>query len=246
MIFVSNIIRIKRISIIALFIALFFLVYDYCQTSQPNIWGDEPDEPYITISGKKPIDAYVEVWTHFWVTGDECEAYSYDLFGQKSHKGGKISQKITHGFAKNDSKYEFRIPYQTYRNSQGCMVELRDFSIQAHNSFGSAGFAQLRVSQAGKEYYNRAMNLNSLISAKECGPYYSEESSRWTNGFGCYYYIDGKKKSKNQEFNAYSAYYNFSEFKNDTVIHYDILAGENYRSEPLSSAQKTEVISDDN
>lgn len=54
------------------------------------------------------------------------------------------------------------------------------------------------------------------------------------------------RKSKNQEFNAYSAYYNFSEFKNDTVIHYDILAGENYRSEPLSSAQKTAVISDDN
>ncbi|EKO3792082.1 hypothetical protein HAR83_001478 [Vibrio metschnikovii] len=233
----NSLTRKNIILIIALFITLAFLGLDYYQSSRLNVWGDEPDESYITISGKKPTDAYLEVWTHFWVTGDECEAYSYDLFGQKSHKGGKISQKITHNFAKNDSKYEFRIPYQTYKNSQGCMVELRDFSIQAHNSFGSAGFAQLRVSQAGKEYYNRAMNLNSLISAKECGPYYSEEFSRWTNGFGCYYYIDGKKKSKNQEFNAYSAYYNFSEFKNDTVIYYDILAGENYRSEPLDKEQ---------
>lgn len=89
--FIANTNRKKRISIIVLFIALFFLGSDYYQTSQPNILGDEPDESYITISGKKPIDAYLEVWTHFWVTGDECEAYSYDLFGQKSHKGGKIS-----------------------------------------------------------------------------------------------------------------------------------------------------------
>lgn len=147
----NNLGVIKLISVVILFIALFFLGVDYYQTSQPNIWGDEPNESYIIISGKKPIDSYLEVWTHFWVTGDECEAYSYDLFGQKSHKGGKISQKITHNFAKDDSKYEFRIPYQTYKNSQGCMVELRDFSIQAHNSFGSAGFAQLRVSQAGKK-----------------------------------------------------------------------------------------------
>ncbi|OXX63153.1 hypothetical protein [Vibrio sp. V15_P4S5T153] len=235
--FIANTNRKKRISIVVLFIALFFLGYDYYQTSQPNIWGDESDESYITISGKKPIDAYLEVWTHFWVTGDECEAYSYDLFGQKAHKGGKISQKITHDFAKDDSNYEFRIPFKTYKNSQNCIVELRDFSIQAYNSFGSAGFAQLRVSQAGKEYYNRAIEPDLSIVAKDCGAYYSEKFNQWTNGFGCYYYIDGKRKSQDQEFNAYSAYYDFSKFNNDTVIHYDILAGENYRSEPLVQEQ---------
>ncbi len=50
--FITNTNRKKRISIIVLFIALFFLGSDYYQTSQPNILGDEPDESYITISGK--------------------------------------------------------------------------------------------------------------------------------------------------------------------------------------------------
>lgn len=227
-----------------LFVVLTFLGYAYYQSSQSDIWGDQSDEPYIKITGKKPTDAYLDVWAHFWVTGDECEAYSYDLFGKKAHQGGKISQKITHNFSKYDSDYEFRIPYQTYINSQKCMVELRDFSIQAYNGYGSAGFAQLRVSPAGNEYYNREIELNLLISAKDCGPFYSEKFSKWTQGFGCYYYVEGKKKSQAQEFNAYTVYYDFSRFNNETVINYDILAGENYRSEPLSSEQKTAVISD--
>ncbi|MBJ7016538.1 hypothetical protein JG655_07320 [Vibrio cholerae] len=245
--FLSNIIRIKRISFIALFIALVFLGYEYFHSYRPNIWGDEPDESYITISGKKPIDAYLEVWTHFWVTGDECEAYSYDLFGQKAHQGGKISQKITHDFAKDGSNFEFRIPYQTYKNSQNCIVELRDFSIQAHNDFDTVGFAQLRFSPAGREYYNREVDLNSLITADNCNSdIFKSIRKEWAGAIGCHFYVDGKKKNKDEEFNAYTIYYDFSKFNNDTVIHYDILAGENYRSEPLSSAQKTAVVSDDN
>lgn len=235
----NNLTMKKRISIVVLFIALFFLGYDYYQTSQPNIWGDEPDESYITISGKKPIDAYLEVWTHFWVTGDECEAYSYDLFGQKSHKGGKISQKITHNFAKDDSRYEFRIPYQTYKNEQNCIVELRDFSIQAYNKFDTVGFAQLRVSPAGNEYYNRSIELGSSIEAKNCRARYYEDLDEWSTGLACSFYTNGKMKDKKDlvEFNAYTVYYDFSKFNNDTMIHYDILAGENYRAEPLVQEQ---------
>ncbi|OXX28604.1 hypothetical protein B9J95_15980, partial [Vibrio sp. V14_P6S14T42] len=60
--FITNTNRKKRISIVVLFIALFFLGYDYYQTSQPNIWGDEPDESYITITGKKPTDTHIVAW----------------------------------------------------------------------------------------------------------------------------------------------------------------------------------------
>ncbi|CAH8197937.1 hypothetical protein [Vibrio aestuarianus] len=112
-------------------------------------------------------------------------------------------------------------------------MELGRIIVQAYNKFGTVGFAELRIYQAGKKYYNRSIEPDTSITAKDCGAYYSEKLNRWTNGFGCYYYIDGKRKSQVQEFNAYSAYYDFSKFNNDTVIHYDVLAGENYRSEPL-------------
>ncbi|CAH8192609.1 hypothetical protein VAEKB19_2790002 [Vibrio aestuarianus] len=43
-----------------LFIVLVFLRFDYYQSIQPNIWGDKANEPYITITGKKPSDAHLE------------------------------------------------------------------------------------------------------------------------------------------------------------------------------------------
>lgn len=49
----NSLTRKKRISIILLFIVLVFLGYDYYKSTQPNIWGDEPDESYIKITGKK-------------------------------------------------------------------------------------------------------------------------------------------------------------------------------------------------
>ena len=64
----NNPTRKKRISIIVLFIVLVFLSYDYYQTSQPNIGGDEPDESYITITGKKPKDAKVDAWARWGVS----------------------------------------------------------------------------------------------------------------------------------------------------------------------------------
>jgi len=42
-----------------------------------------------------------------------------------------------------------------------------------------------------------------------------------------------KKIYKVPNYNAETLYFDFSQFNDDTVIHYDILAGDNYRSEPL-------------
>lgn len=221
-------------------IALLILSYLYISISTSNGQIANNNLSYITITGKKPPGSHLEAWVHFWVGGEQCESYSYDLFGQKAHKGGKLSQKVTHDFSDDDSRYEFRLPYQTYTDSDNCIVKLRDFSIQAYNAFDTAGFAQLRFGPAGDNLYNKEINVNSFISAKGCEPYYSKQFDRWTNGFGCYFYIDQKKKSKDQEFNAYTVHYDFSKFNDDTVIHYDILAGDNYRSEPLDTVNGPE------
>ncbi|CAM3998004.1 hypothetical protein VIAE109791_13015 [Vibrio aestuarianus subsp. francensis] len=66
----NSLTRKKQISIIVLFIVFVFLGYDYYQSTQPNIWGDEPDESYITITGKKPKDAKVDAWAR-------CRAGAY-------------------------------------------------------------------------------------------------------------------------------------------------------------------------
>ncbi len=233
MIFLSNIIRIKLISIIALFIALVFLGYEYFHSYRPNIWGDEPDESYITITGKKPKDAKVDAWARWEASGDACKARTFSFSNVKWSKGANVDLHVTHDFSTDPSRYELRIPYQKYHDALNCDVILGDIVVQAYNGYGSAGFAQLRISPAGKEYYNRPIDFKLSIAAKDCEPYYYEKFNRWTKGFGCYYYVDEKMKSQDQEFNAYDVYYDFSKFNNDTVIHYDILAGENYRSEPL-------------
>ncbi|EOX3405328.1 hypothetical protein ACPFUG_002483 [Vibrio cholerae] len=233
MIFLSNIIRIKIISIIALFIALVFLGYEYFHSYRPNIWGDEPDESYITITGKKPKDAKVDAWARWGASGDACKARTFSFSNVKWSKGANVKWHITQDFSTDSNRYELRVPYQKYHDSLDCDVELGRVIVQAYNGYGSAGFAQLRISPAGKEYYNRPIDFKLSIAAKDCEPYYSEKFNRWTKGFGCYYYVDEKMKSQDQEFNAYHVYYDFSKFNNDTVIHYDILAGEKYRSEPL-------------
>ncbi|MEF1286127.1 hypothetical protein QTN94_20060, partial [Vibrio sp. M250220] len=126
-----------------------------------------------------------------------------------------------------------RIPFQQYQDSFDCEVTLGDITVQAYNAFDTVGFAQLRIYQSGTKYYNKPIGLDSTIEAKKCEPFYSAKYNRWTNGFGCFYYVNGEKKSKDQEFNAESVYFDFSQFNSDTVIHYDILAGENYRTAPL-------------
>ncbi|MGD8123073.1 hypothetical protein [Vibrio sp. TRT 2004] len=191
------------------------------------------EQESILVTGLKPTDATVKVWANYWVYGDDCESYSYDMFGQKAHRGGKITTFFTPSNDVSDDRYQFTVPYSTYTNSENCVVELRDIKVEAYNAFDTVGFAQLRIYQSGTDYNNKPIGLDSTIEAKKCEPFYSAKYNRWTNGFGCFYYVNGEKKSKDQEFNAESVYFDFSQFNSDTVIHYDILAGEEYRSTPL-------------
>ena len=221
----------KIISIIALFIALVFLGYEYFHSYRPNIWGDEPDEPYITISGKKPIDADITAYGTFFGGGETCKSFSWSASDGKKRKGGKANILFEHNFSESNDSYELRLPFHNFISS-GCDMKLHQIEVEAKNDFDQVGFAKLRIYRPTVTN-DKTLPFSSLIEAKDCEPYYSEKYNRWTNGFGCYYYIDGKRKSQDQEFNAYTIYYDFSKFNNDTVIHYDILAGENYRSEPL-------------
>ncbi len=232
-IFLSNIIRIKIISIIALFIALVFLGYEYFHSYRPNIWGDEPDESYITITGKKPKDAKVDAWARWEASGDACKARTFSFSNVKWSKGANVDLHVTHDFSTDPSRYELRIPYQKYHDALNCDVILGDIVVQAYNAFDTVGFAQLRIYKPNSTD-DKSLPFKSLVEAKDCnGDTFKSVRKEWAGAIGCHFYVDGKKKTKDEEFNAYTLYYDFSKFNNDTVIHYDILAGENYRSEPL-------------
>ncbi|MEF1286095.1 hypothetical protein QTN94_19885 [Vibrio sp. M250220] len=188
----------------------------------------------IRVAGSKPTDATVKVWANYWVYGDDCESYSYDMFGQKAHRGGKITTFFTPSNDVSDDRYQFTVPYSTYTNSKNCVVELRDIKVEAYNAFDTVGFAQLRIHQSGTNYKDRQIDLNSAIKAKNCDAFLHQwKDKTWSGGLGCHYSVNGEKISKKQEFNAETVYFDFSQFNSDTVIHYDILAGEEYRSTPL-------------
>lgn len=229
----NSLTRKKRISIIVLFIVVVFLGYDYYQSTQPNIWGDEPDESYITITGKKPKDAKVDAWARWGASGDACKARTFSFSNVKWSKGANVKWHITHDFSTDPNRYELRIPYQQYHDSLDCDVELGRIIVQAYNAFDTVGFAKLRI-YSPNSTDDKFLPFSSLIEAKDCnGEIFKSIRKEWAGAIGCHFYVDGKKKTKDEEFNAYTVYYDFSKFNNDTVIHYDVLAGENYRSEPL-------------
>ncbi|MFG0770525.1 hypothetical protein ACF8PD_01595 [Vibrio plantisponsor] len=193
-----------------------------------------PPKSSIRIAGVKPIDANIKAWVNYWVTGDDCQAYSYDMFGRKAYRGGKRTEHFAQNHADESNRYELRIPYQTYIDSQNCVVELRDITIEANNEFDKFGFAQLRIYQSGDDYDNKPIVLTSIVEAKDCnGRLYQWSKDIWKGIIGCIYVVNDNEISKQSETNAVSVYFDFSQFNDDTVIHYDILAGENYRSEPL-------------
>ena len=210
-----------------------FLGYDYYQSTQPNIWGDEPDESYITITGKKPKDAKVDAWVRWGASEDACKARTFSFSNVKWPKGANVDLHVTHDFSTDPSRYELRIPYQKYHDALNCDVILGDIVVQAYNAFDTVGFAQLRIYKPNSTD-DKSLPFKSLVEAKDCnGDTFKSVRKEWAGAIGCHFYVDGKKKTKDEEFNAYTIYYDFSKFNNDTVIHYDILAGEDYRAEPL-------------
>ncbi|MCW8336578.1 hypothetical protein [Vibrio paucivorans] len=199
-----------------------------------NSENNKREQDSIRIVGKKPADATVKAWANYWVSGEQCESYSYDMFGQKAHKGGKLTIFYTQNFAESDIRYELRVPYASYTDNQNCSVELRDITVEAYNEFDTAGFAQLRIYQAGERYNNKPIELSSKIEARECDSFIHQwKDNSWSGGLGCIFYFNEKRVSKLPEYNAKNVHFNFSQFNQDTVIHYDILAGDDYRTKPL-------------
>ncbi|MBF4426881.1 hypothetical protein, partial [Vibrio anguillarum] len=144
----------------------------------------------------------------------------------KWSKGANVDLHITYDFSADPNRYELRIPYQKYHDALNCDVTLGDIIVQAYNAFDTVGFAQLRI-YSPNSTDDKSLSFNSLIEARDCRARYYEDLDEWSTGLACSFYTNGKMKDKKDlvEFNAYTAYYDFSKFNNDTVIHYDILAG---------------------
>lgn len=220
---------IKRIGVI--FIGLIIIVTVFFEAGISN---NLHSQPFIRISGVKPDDTTVKAWANYGVKGDKCESYSYDLFGRKAFRGGKSTVFFTENHADDANQFEMRIPYKTYTDSDNCIVELRDITIEAYNLFDTVGFAQLRIAKGNNQNSEKTSDFEVKIEARDCdGEIYKSLRKVWAGAIGCYFYIDAKRMSKEAEFNAESVYFDFSQFNDETIINYDILAGENYRSTPL-------------
>ncbi|MGD8231731.1 hypothetical protein [Vibrio sp. TRT 1302] len=203
-------------------------------TPTEKIWG-EGEEPYMVIAGKKPSDAKISVRVNYFGRGESCSGWSWNAGSGKVNTGiYNESFKFEHNFSSDDNFYELRIPYQPRQPERGCITYLSNMEVELTNAFDTVGFANLRIKKAGKDYYNKPIALTSKIEAKDCNSeVYKSLRKVWAGATGCDFYFNQKRISKESEFNAESVYFDFSQFNSDTVIHYDILAGEKYRSAPL-------------
>lgn len=220
--------------VIAFFLAVIFILnplMKWYDDSKPPIGGDK-DDHFIRIQGYKPADANITAYVTFTGGGEECRSRSWSALDGKVKKTGKGVFKIEHDFSTTPEQYELRVPYQDYTSS-GCDMKLLQIYVGAKNAFDTAGFADLRIYPPVMEN-DKTLAFDSKIEARDCdGHLYQWSKDIWKGIIGCYYFADNKKLSKESETNAETVYFDFSQFNDDTTITYNILAGDDYRQEPV-------------
>ena len=223
------------LTLILFFVLMFYVVYplaEWYESRQPP-FGSSSEDQYIVIRGKKPKDADVTAYGTFFGGGETCKSFSWSASDGKKRKGGKADILFEHNFSESNDSYELRLPFHNFISS-GCDMKLHQIEVEAKNDFDQVGFAKLRI-YSPTNNYDKVIDMNSIVQAKECNARIWQWASkdRWSGAMTCFYFVNDIIKTNKPESNAYTVYYDFSKFNNDTVIHYDILAGENYRSEPL-------------
>ena len=210
--------------------------------------------PISPLKGKKPTDATVRLWVAFWVTGDKCESYSYDMFGRKAHKGGKILEEFSHNFSDELNHYELRFPHKNMAGNNNCTIIFRDGKVEVGNNvtsiFPGLEFrskdvrAKVEVannsspSVASLKFTNESERekitpMSTAINAKNCNSRMSKGSKDNYVWISCEY-SDGKSLRKSRV-GPYNILYDFSELLShpDAYIEFNIYAGEHYNSDPL-------------
>ncbi|MCG7490495.1 hypothetical protein MHN79_13440 [Vibrio sp. Of14-4] len=217
--------------LVALWVALFYVVYpafEWYESNKPP-FGSSPEDSYISIQGTKPKDAKVKAYGTFYGGGDECKSFSWSASDGKKRSGGKAVLRITHNFSSDENHYELRMPYKNFISS-GCDMKLYSIVVDAENAYDTVGFAELRIyppRMASDEF----ISTQSVIEANNCRAKYYEKWKDWSDGFACDYFIDEKLEEK-IEFSYMKIRLDFTQFSDDTVIQYNIVAGDNYRTEP--------------
>ncbi|WP_341666201.1 hypothetical protein [Vibrio sp.] len=217
--------------VIALWVALFYVVYpafEWYESTKPP-FGSSPEDSYISIQGTKPKDAKVKAYGTFYGGGDECKSFFWSASDGKKRSGGKAVLRITHNFASDENHYELRMPYKNFVSS-GCDMKLYDIVVDAENAYDTVGFAELRIYPPIYES-DEVFDIKSKFEARNCRDVYISDLSRWAGGYACDYYVN-EKLEKSKVYNAHSVTIDFTQFTDDTVIQYDIVAGDNYRTEP--------------
>lgn len=225
---------IKQRTLSIVLIVITSLTLTYYLVPSKRTWG-AGEEPYMVIAGKKPSDATISAQVNYFGRGESCSGWSWNAGSGKVSTGNYNEHfTIEHNFSEDESFYELRIPYQPRQPETNCITHLSNIEVKLTNAFDTVGFANLRIYRAGTDYDNKPRDLASKIESRDCNSYIFKGLGKvWSGSLGCYLFVDDEKISQKPNYNAETVYFDFSQFNKDTVIHYDILAGEEYRSTPL-------------
>ncbi|MDD9158389.1 hypothetical protein PVK64_19680, partial [Aliivibrio sp. S4TY2] len=125
-----------------------------------------------------------------------------------------------------ENSYELRIPYKSYNSN--CGMTLYSINFKVNNAFDEV-FAGFRLSRR-TEVTNDTLPLTAHLESRNCNASIHKwaEIERWSGDISCDLYIDNKLKQ-----NRHSIGMVFDLFNDSTVIRYDIIAGKDYRAEPM-------------
>lgn len=190
-------------------------------------WYGSSHAPYVTIQGKKPEDARVSAWVEYVISGEDCEAYSVDLFGKKVSKGGVYDLNVNQDHANASNRYKLHI--NLAQNEVGkCSVELRSIKVQAYNEFDPNGFAGLELFSSGVG----KRPAGSLVANAVCNEdIWQANNGKWLGSLACDYEVDGGIDTAKGNYLTVKS--DFSSLSESSVIKYNIVAGKHYRLNEL-------------
>ncbi|OCH13356.1 hypothetical protein [Aliivibrio sp. 1S128] len=197
------------------------------KTFNPAPFGNNEGDEYITIKGVKPKDVNVTGWATFYGGGEKCDSFSFSANTGKVTRAAKGTVKIEHDFSEDENSYELRIPYKS--NNTNCGMTMYSVSLDVNNAFDKV-FAGFRVARSAEITY-RTLPSTVQLESRNCNASIHKwvEIERWSGDISCDFYINNKKLQGDQN----SINMDFDLFNDSTVIRYDIIAGKDYRSEPM-------------
>ncbi|PSU87906.1 hypothetical protein C0W35_21005 [Photobacterium kishitanii] len=218
----------KKIKPIILTIVIYYIIriifsnWDYFISDTKPI----PPKKYVLIQGEKPQDAIISGSYTFSDTNKACIHENWLSGTNYMSSGYDKLEFIT--YSSNGKKYEIKVLLTPKYYDNKCESKVNSIKLGA-DSPGGTGFASLRIYIRNSNKYEILKDISkSKKVTAVCQSYINSYDKKWTDFFECVYDANGSDFTKHGINRNPDVFISKNNFKDKTIITYNIIAGKNY------------------